>query len=124
MPHPHTNPPKGEATSILTPGEGRWVNVALSVLPTSITQTLVVFSYLSDDQFLVREQLDRIFSASGDYQKYEISKLIVNYCENVVVAPKHFDGWSREKVEAIVQHFMATAFEGDLGKEDERFFLF
>lgn len=104
--------------------EGRRINVALSVLPTSATQTLVVFSYLRDDEFMVRGQLDRVFSASGDYQKYELSKLILNYCENLVVAPKHFDRWSQEKVEAITQHFIATVFEGDLGKDDERFFLF
>ena len=104
--------------------DGTWVNVFLNVLPITARETVVVFSYLVEDELQVGCQLNRVFSAGGAYQKYEISKLILNYCENVVVAPEHFDSWPKDKVEAITNYFLSTMFKGDLSVDDERFYLF
>lgn len=103
---------------------GDYVCAALNVLPQNRHESVVVFSYLPSDQELVRPFLDRLLTSDGHCQKYLISRLILNNCENFVVSPSTYDRWSHEKKTAITDYFVKTIFEGKLEEENEYLYLF
>jgi hypothetical protein len=94
------------------------VRCVLNVVPTSADTTIVVFSYVNDDTHLVRQALDRILSSSGDFQKYEISKLIINRIENFLLSPAYFGSWNQVKMNRILSAFIATVM-GDKETQDD-----
>lgn len=101
-----------------------WVRVALNVLPLNRKESVAVFSYLPEDAALAHSSLGLILTADGYYQKYLLSKLILNNCENFVVSPAYCDKWSTEKRVAVTDYFMQTLFTGNLGIENEHLYLF
>ncbi len=105
-------------------GNDDWVRVALNVLPLTQTESVVVFTYLPQDAALAKASLAGVLNSPSFSQKYLLSKQILNHCDNFVVAPEHFDTWSPEKVDTIVDFFSETLFKGNLSAEDERLYLF
>src|SRR5262249_9462943 len=77
------------------------VGAAINVLPVSNDRTVAIFSYPSKDRGTVRAVLDRILSAQGQYQKYELSKLILSRISNVLISPRHFKNWGESKANKI-----------------------
>jgi hypothetical protein len=106
------------------PGADDWLRVILNVFPISDTETVAIFSYRAGDAPYARTRLERILVAEGDYQKYELSKLILNSCENFVLAPEYVCQWSAEKHKAVTRFFLQSLFQDDLEKESEHFYLF
>jgi hypothetical protein len=82
--------------------------VALNVLPTSQDTTVAIFSYAAPDAGPAKARLDRVLSAAGDYQKYELSRVILQHCENFVISPAFFNEWSDTKRETILAAFTST----------------
>jgi hypothetical protein len=82
---------------------GDLVRCALNIFPTSESETVAVFSYSVDDASVVQSEIARILVADGAYQKYEISKLIVDRVENMVIAPRHFSSWSAAKIGKLIE---------------------
>lgn len=97
---------------------------SLTILPLSAGETVVVLSYTQRDAAAVRGALDRVLGAIGAHQRYELSRLLLNSCENFVVAPAFYDTWSQEKREAIAAYFSRTILKDDLSVEDELLHLF
>jgi hypothetical protein len=108
----------------LSRGDGDYVRIALNLLPQNTNQSAVIFGYLPQDQELVRPFLNPILTAEEHYQKYLLSKLILNNCENFVVSPVSFDRWSPEKRKAITDYFVKTLLHGDFEAENQHFYLF
>jgi hypothetical protein len=100
------------------------VRVSLNILPLDIGQSVAVFSYLSSETDLVRAALHRILTSEGEYQKYLLSKLVLNNCENFVVSPSYYDQWSPEKKKAITDFFVETLYTGKLEVENQNLYLF
>jgi hypothetical protein len=84
------------------------VGTAINILPVSATRTVVVFSYASQDRGAAHAVLDRILKATEDYQKYELSKLILSRISNVLISPRHCGAWSPEKTRKITDAFLAS----------------
>jgi len=103
---------------------GDYVRIALNVLPQSSEQSVVVFGYLPEDAELVRPFLRPILTSEKYYQKYLLSKLVLNNCENFVVSPASYDDWPQEKRNAIRDYFVSTLLHGSLEAENEHFYLF
>lgn len=101
-----------------------WVRVTLNVFPITGFKTIVVISFIPEDSKMVRANLDRILGSHGYHQKYELSKIILNNCENFVVSPKYYDSWSSKKKEIVTNYFINTLFQGDLTVESEHLYLF
>lgn len=101
-----------------------WVRVALNVLPLNRNESIAVFSYLPEDAALAKSSLSLILTSDGFYQKYLLSKLILNNCENFVVSPAYYDKWSPEKKRSVTDYFMQTLFTGNLEIENEHLYLF
>lgn len=104
--------------------EGDIVRVSLSILPVDHDRTLVVFSYLPKDAPAARSGLDRILGAAGAYQKYELSRYLLNHCANFVLAPDFVDQWSHHKSNAIADYFRRTILQNDLDFEHADLMLF
>jgi len=111
------------------------VRIVLNVLPVSDTKTMAVFSYHRDDCALARAALNRVIGSTGEYQKYELSKLIIRKMSNFYISPSHFEGWSAAKAERIKDELTKTMLReharniGDIVREpsqseDQDFMLF
>ena len=100
------------------------VRVVLNVLPVTDSKTLAIFSYSKEDRAKARSILNRIFVAQGEYQKYELSKRILESIENFLIAPSHFRTWSTEKQERIRIAFASTIMAGTAPAEHADLMLF
>jgi hypothetical protein len=86
------------------------VRVCLNVIPISYNETVVIFSYIAEDNGLARAALDHVLCSAGEYQKYELSKIIIDNIDNFFISPKHFESWSIDKVNFIKARFVKTIF--------------
>jgi len=103
---------------------GDWVRACLNILPLSTTKSVAVFSYLAEDAPLARQVLGRILLSQGEHQKYELSRRLLNSCENFVLAPAYFDTWTPRKKDVVREYFVRTILQEDLAYEDPDLFLF
>ncbi len=104
--------------------EDGWVNVILNIFPISPEASVCIISYLFEDASKIEAELERAFSGTGDYQKYELSKLLLNYSDNFYIAPRHFEAWPADKVRVIRDHYAATILSGNIQEENQHFYLF
>lgn len=100
------------------------LRVAINVLPVTKEKTFVILSYREKDSSHARTALSRVIDSKGCHQQYEISKLILNNCENFVICPTYFDSWSDTKKNAIRDYYIKTIFKGDLNYESPDIHLF
>ena len=104
--------------------DGDWVRACLNILPLSATRSVAIFSYLPTDANFAREMLGRILLSQGEHQKYELSRRLLNSCENFVLAPAYFDSWTSRKKDVVREYFVRTILQEDLTYEDPDLFLF
>ncbi|MEX0721474.1 MAG: hypothetical protein WD059_12455 [Balneolaceae bacterium] len=97
--------------------------VNLSIYPTD-KDLVVVFSSIETDATYVTNYLDRILNSKGHYQKYLLSKLILQSCDNVALSPDYFDSFSEDKKNAIGQFFVDTISVTAEDYENEHLYLF
>ena len=98
--------------------------VSLSVLPLDTSSVAVVFTATPRDARFVDLYLDRILSSELHLQKYLISKLILQSCENFVIDPLYYASMTEGQQEVIHQFFNRTMNRNDDDFEDERLYLF
>lgn len=99
--------------------DGDWVRVALNVLPINVYELIAVFSYPPEDSALARSTLSPILSSNSHYQKYLLSKLILNNCENFVMSPAYYEKWNAKKKDVVIDYFKRTLLTGNLEVENE-----
>lgn len=87
-------------------------------------KNIVLFSCLNDDAYYLDKYTDEIFNASGYYQKYLISKLVLRNCENTVFSPKYFNEWSQKKKDVILDFFHNTLYGDYAEYENPELYLF
>jgi hypothetical protein len=97
--------------------------IVLNVFPQN-QYTIILLSYLRDHQEDLRPYANEILNASGEYQLYLLSKTILRYCENFVISPEHFKGFSQQKIDAIKNFYLATVRQIDLDHNDQNLMLF
>ena len=100
------------------------LRIVLNVMPVSQNQTVIIFSYRKRETEIARAALDRVLNSSGPYQLYEISRLILNNCENFVLAPQYFKDWPETKKETIRDYFVRTILKGDNEFQSSDIYLF
>lgn len=100
------------------------LRIHLSVLPVTPLRTVVLFSYLQRDASQARLFLDRILRSHGPHQRYELSRLLLDSCENFVLSPAYFDAWSEEKRKVVRRFFVNTLLKSDLTFESPELYLF
>lgn len=97
--------------------------VTVSVFPVG-PDVNVVFSAVPNDAPFVTTYLDRVLSSDGYFQKYLLSKLILQSCDNFVLAPSYYDALSQDHKDALCQFYIDTIRENANDHEDERLYLF
>lgn len=98
--------------------------IALNIFPVSKKKTIVIISYPKEYGGKIQPDLQLILEGNEGLKKYEISRMILNNCENFVIGPKHFSTWSVEKKKKIIGYLSETIFESDYDKNDPLFDLF
>ena len=97
--------------------------VALSVFPID-TNVAVIFSSIPCDAVYVNTYLHRILTSESYHQKYLLSKLILQSCDNFVMSPKYFELMPQDQKDAICQFFIDTILRNAEDHEDKRLYLF
>jgi hypothetical protein len=124
----HHDTPAIAVSSLFSPDgvrkNGDWINISLNVFPISKNQSTVIFSYLQSDEREAHRALRQILKNKGTRRNYELSKIILNNCENFVISPHHFDSWPSDKREVIKNYFYTTIIRGNLAFTDPRLMLF
>lgn len=100
------------------------LRVVLNVVPVSKNQTFIIFSYRDQEANIARTALDRILNSTGMHQLYEISRLILNNCENFVLSPKYVETWEAAKKETIRNYYISTILKGDMQFQSPGLYLF
>lgn len=100
------------------------IRIALNVLPVSKTNTYIIFSYLKQHATAAQAVLDKILNSTGSYQLYEISRLILNYCENFVLSPTYVKSWSSSKKNIITKFFQDTILKKNYDSHSPDLYLF
>ena len=97
--------------------------VTLNVYPSD-GDVVAAFAATTGDAPHVTGYLNRIFTADGYYQKYLLSKLILQSCDNFAIAPKYYDALSQKRKDALCQFYVDTIQNNAEHHEDERLYLF
>ena len=96
--------------------------IVLNVFPRS-PDACIVFSYLPRHHQRLADLINMIQASKGHHQLYLLSKLVLRYCENLVIAPKVFSTFSIPQVNALKEYFVANAF-GQNDYDDPKLYLF
>lgn len=94
------------------------------MVPTSLTETVVIFSYAGEHSKKVKNYVAPIILAKGQEQKYELSYLLLNRAENFFVSPREVDCWSIGKRKHIETAFVSTIFGGSALERTPELMLF
>lgn len=97
--------------------------VTLSIYPTE-SDVAVVFSATPSDAPFVDACLHRLLTSESYYEKYLISKLVLQSCDNFVMDPQYYDSMPQERKEAICQFYVDTVLSNAEDHDDERLYLF
>lgn len=97
--------------------------VTLSLYPHG-DDVIATFSAIPTDAPFVRAYLHRILNSSGHFQKYLLSKLILQSCDNFVMVPSYYDSLPPANKDSLHQFYVNTLFANLEDHEDERLYLF
>lgn len=91
-----------------------------NIFPISKQESIVSFCYAKEHAALGRSLIKNVLHAKGDYQKYELSRLIIAHTENFVLSPSFVDLWSPEKRDVVERAYRKTAGrDSDVGHSAE-----
>jgi hypothetical protein len=85
---------------------------------------IVTFSAISADAPFVRTYLNRILNSNGHFQKYLLSKLVLQSCDNFVMVPSYYDSLPQASKDSLHQFYVDTLFANEEDHENERLYLF
>lgn len=96
--------------------------IAFNVFPYK-NDVVAIWSYPAFQHNYFASHLDELSRTEGDYRKYILSKLVLRYCENFVLAPSFYKSLSQQQIESITKYYFANAY-GEVDYEDKNLFLF
>ena len=97
--------------------------VCLNVFPHA-GRTVAMFSFLQQDQDAAQAAFGRVWEARGHLQQYLLSKLLLEKCENLVIAPQLFSSFGAPQIEVIRHYFERNTFQQTFDSDDPRLFIF
>jgi hypothetical protein len=97
---------------------GESVRVCITVLPITAQETVAILSYLNEDASLARAELAPLLEESGPGQAFELSRRLLNNCENFVISPEYVASWTERKRRAVTEYFVRTLLHDDLKVDD------
>jgi len=97
--------------------------ICLNIFPMK-GRTHIIFSFLEKDAPVALEFLNHIIVSEGFYQKYVLSKIVLQHCENFVIAPDYYESMSEKKKQAILQFCCDTIHRNLPEYENQDLYLF
>ncbi|MDX9964097.1 hypothetical protein [Desulfobacter postgatei] len=97
--------------------------VCLNIFPDK-NGIFIIFSYRKDQEAKLLPYLERFFQAEKFYKLYIVSKLVLMYCENLVLSPKFYNNLSDERKNLIKDFFMQNIWGEKKDSENEALCLF
>ena len=97
--------------------------VVLNVFPSN-ANVVAVFSAIPKDAQFADVYLQRLLTAEPYLQRYLLSKLILQCCDNFVVHPHYYASMSLERRAAVCGFFSLTLLKNEEDHEDRRLYLF
>ena len=85
--------------------------IAINILPLSETKTWVLFSFKPGDRRQALKALRRVLQAPPHNAKYQLSRLLLQRCQNFVLSPVFFESWSPDRQKVVVAFFERTLFD-------------
>lgn len=120
-------PPSIAVSSLFSLDDMPWpddvARVVLNVIPIE-NGCHVVFSFVKSDAGIASRYLQEACDAGGLYQRYLVSKLILQHCENIVMAPSYYEGLTETRRNRIREYFASTIFSNQQDHDDENLYLF
>lgn len=98
--------------------------IHLNVLPISATQTVAVFSYVPRFGRMARRHLRPMLRQDASNRMHDLSRMVIDNCGNLVIAPDFFDSWDSTKRDAILGYFIGTAMDPRTKYDSEHFEMF
>ena len=98
--------------------------VTLNVLPVTQDRTAVIFSFIAEQKSEAEAAFGYIWSSRGEYQQYELSKLILRKAQNVAIAPDFFDTFTKQRKDAVHLYFVRNMAGQSFDLEDPGLYLF
>lgn len=86
--------------------------------------TYILFASLPEDEKYMDTYIAEFLNASGGYQLYILSKIILRNCENIVFSPSLISGWSKSKTSTVLQYVAETCDTDKTGYENKDLYLF
>lgn len=86
---------------------------AITVFPTEAGDTYAILSYLPRDAAMVRAELTQLLASHGATQRYFLSRLIIERCQNVAFAPAVVDAMTPLQRSTISEFYNATTLYND-----------
>jgi len=97
--------------------------IALNIFPYK-GNIMVLFSFLKEEASYAYQYIRRITDSSGYFQKYLISKMILQHCMNFVISPQFYNQMTKEQKRAIETFFVETIFINKHDFENKHLYLF
>lgn len=97
--------------------------ISLNIFPYN-DGVFVIFSYRKDQTIHLGPYIDRILQAERHYKLYLISKLVLMYCENLVISPIFFDNLPEKRKYLIKDFFMNNIWGEKNDCENAELYLF
>ncbi|MDZ4178496.1 MAG: hypothetical protein U1E29_04585 [Coriobacteriia bacterium] len=94
-----------------------------NLLPLSTDETIAVFSYVPRFGRAARRHLRPMLRTDDRRRLHDLSRMTIENCGNLVLSPTFVAGWSTEKREAIVQHFIESALNPSVRHDSPHFEL-
>jgi len=104
--------------------KGGFTGIVINVIPVENKKMLAIFSYISKEAGKARAALGPVLSATGAYQKYELSKYLLAMTENFAINPTFVNSWTSDKRSAIISAFDSTVAAVHSIGENHDFMLF
>jgi hypothetical protein len=96
--------------------------IVLNIIPVENDKTIVIFSSISPESSLADDFIQKCFEGNDSSRKYQLSKLVIQNCENFFINPKFFNSWSQDKKQKISDYYINTI--GDHDEDSPEFYLF
>jgi len=97
--------------------------IIMNIFPKTRELTYAIFSSTNGEKEIVDDYLYKCIHGDSDLKKYEISKMVIRNSENFFINPNHFETWSKQKQDKILEYFIDTLLQ-DKEKDDYDYYLF
>lgn len=111
--------------TILDPS-GRLIspNIILNIFPLSATKTLAIFSSLPSHTSIFSQLINEIKATDLRNRNYLITKILLQYCENIVIGYEYFSLIGEDRKNAILNFFNANLLADKTDCNDLNIYLF